>query len=200
MIKSVIFDIGRVLLRFEPKDYLYKLYGRGEKSERLYNIVFGSKTWLDLDRGTVSYDDAIKIMASECNSLSREIEYLIHNWIEIMTPIEESINLLKEIKTKGYNTFVLSNYHKEAFETVYSKYDFFRLFDGMFISSHYGLLKPEKEIYEKMLQKFSLNPTECFFIDDTPVNISASKELGIEGVVFKNPQLLRQDLRSLNIL
>jgi putative hydrolase of the HAD superfamily len=139
-------------------------------------------------------------MASECNSLSREIEYLIHNWIEIMTPIEESINLLKEIKTKGYNTFVLSNYHKEAFETVYSKYDFFRLFDGMFISSHYGLLKPEKEIYEKMLQKFSLNPTECFFIDDTPVNISASKELGIEGVVFKNPQLLRQDLRSLNIL
>ena len=71
MIKSAIFDLGRVLLTFEPEDYLHELYGKGEKSQILYQSVFGSKIWLDLDRGTVNYEDAVRIMASECKSYAK---------------------------------------------------------------------------------------------------------------------------------
>ena len=68
MIKSAIFDLGRVLLTFEPEDYLHELYGKGEKSQILYQSVFGSKIWLDLDR-ELHYEDAVRIMASECKKL-----------------------------------------------------------------------------------------------------------------------------------
>lgn len=199
MKKSIIFDLGRVLLTFEPEDYLHELYGEGEKAKILYKTVFGSKTWLDLDRGTIDNEGAIKAMTNERSDLAEEIRYLINNWIEIMIPIEGSVKLLQELKLKGYKLFMLSNFHKEAYDTVFSKYSFFKLFDGIFISSHYGLLKPEGEIYLRMLEEFSLSPEECLFIDDTPVNISAAKDLGIEGIVFTDPLSLRQELKKYNI-
>lgn len=200
MIKSVIFDLGRVLLTFEPMKYLNKLYGNTEKAEKLYNAVFGSKIWLDLDRGIISDEDAIMEMTCEYSDYADEIRFLIRNWVEMMEPVEESVKILEELKLKGYNLFLLSNFHRTAFEKVSGEYSFFRLFDGMLISSHYGLLKPEREIYLKMLQKFSLNPRECLFIDDTPVNIISAKELGIEGIVFTDPQSLKQELTKLSIL
>lgn len=200
MIRSIIFDLGRVLLTFEPVDFLHKLYGKGEKAQILYKAVFGSKTWFDLDRGTVNYEDAIRIITEEYGDYAEEVRYLLYNWVEIMTPIEDNLKLLNGLKLKGYNLYLLSNFHREAYDRVFSKYSFFKYFDGIFISSHYGLLKPEQEIYTKMLQEFSLDPAECIFIDDTPVNISAAKELGIEGIVFTDPESLKQELIKLKIL
>jgi len=200
MINSIIFDLGRVLLTFEPVEYLHKLYGRGEKSQALYKAVFGSKTWLDLDRGTVNNEDAIRIMTGECSEYADEIRYLMNNWLEIVEPIEANLVLLNEFKEKGYKLFLLSNFHREAFDMVFKKFDFFGIFNGIFISSHYGLLKPEREIYVKMLREFSLNPHECIFIDDSPANISAAKELGIEGIVFTDPETLRQELIKYKVL
>ncbi|NLX76226.1 MAG: HAD family phosphatase [Clostridiaceae bacterium] len=200
MIKSIIFDLGRVLLTFEPEDYVYRLYGKGEKARILYKAVFGSKTWLDLDRGTVDYGEAVRIMSADCEDYAKDIEYLLYNWVEIMMPIEENVDLLKELKMKGYNLYLLSNFHEKAFGRVFEKYGFFELFDGIFISSHYRLLKPEREIYQEMLEKFSLNPDECIFIDDTPANVSAAEELGIKGIVFRDPESLRQELKNHEIL
>lgn len=200
MVKSLIFDLGRVLLTFEPKEYLQKLYGQGEKSQMMYRAVFGSKTWLELDRGTVDYEDAIRIMSGECGIYAAEIRDIMYNWLEIMVPIEENLKLLDELKEKGYKLFLLSNFHREAFDKVFSKYGFFRIFDGIFISSHHRLLKPDRDIYVKMLREFSLNPAECIFIDDSPENISAAKELGIEGIVFTDPASLREDLIKHKIL
>jgi len=200
MIKSVIFDLGRVLLTFEPVDYLHSLYGRGEKAEILYKAVFGSKTWLDLDMGTVDYEEAKRIISGEFRQFTEDINYLLDNWVEIMEPVEENIKILKELKLNGLRTYLLSNFHREAYDKVLSKYDFFELFDGLFISSHYGLLKPEREIYVKMLKDFSLNPSECVFIDDTPDNIASATELGIKGIVYTDPESLRQELKKLGVL
>mgnify|MGYP000887915254 FL=1 len=200
MIESVIFDLGRVLLSFEPEEYLAELYGKGDKSRILYKAVFGSKTWIELDRGTVSYDEAKRIMAGEFSQYAEDINYLMDNWMEIMTPIEDNVRLLEELKKRGLKTFILSNFHREAYDRVYSKYEFFRLFDGIFISSQYGLLKPEREIYVRMLQIFSLDPAECIFIDDTPANIAAAKEIGINGIVFTDPASLRYELKKLKVL
>ena len=125
MIKSIIFDLGRVLLTFEPEDYVYRLYGKGEKARILYKAVFGSKTWLDLDRGTVDYGEAVRIMSADCEDYAKDIEYLLYNWVEIMMPIEENVDLLKELKMKGYNLYLLSNFHEKAFGRVFEKYGFF---------------------------------------------------------------------------
>ncbi|AGC69629.1 HAD-superfamily hydrolase, subfamily IA, variant 3 [Thermoclostridium stercorarium subsp. stercorarium DSM 8532] len=200
MIKSVIFDLGRVLLTFEPVEYLNKLYGNGEKARILYNAVFGSKTWLDLDRGTIDYEKAKRVMASEFANYAEDIDFLMDNWVEIMAPIEDNIAILKELRLKGFKLFLLSNFHREAYDRVSKKYDFFKLFDGIFISSHYGLLKPEREIFLTMLNKFLLAPSECIFIDDTQINVSAAEELGITGIVYTEPQRLRQKLEELKIL
>lgn len=200
MVKSVIFDLGRVLLTFEPEEYLIRLYGNGEKARILYKAVFGSKTWIDLDRGTVGYDEAIDIMSKKYSRYTEDIAYIMHNWVEIMKPVEENIKLLKDLKLKDFSLFLLSNFHKEAYDKVFGKYAFFQLFDGIFISSHHKLLKPAREIYVKMLQMFSLNPAECIFIDDTRENVSAAEELGITGILYTGPEELQKELRNLRIL
>ena len=85
-----------------------------------------------------------------------------------MTPIEDNVELLKELKMKGYNLFFCRIFIKRH-TTRFSGNTVFSNFSTVFLySSYYGLLKPEREIYVKMLQKFSLNPAECIFIDDTP--------------------------------
>ena len=169
-IKNIVFDLGRVLIKFEPKEYTEKNIPE-EKREAFYNGIFDSDEWQMLDRGTLSYEDAKKIFKERVSGVDKEIDRLFDaDLFEILHPIEENVKLLPELKKK-YNLYILSNFHQPAFEHIFKKYDFFRLFDGHTVSCYYYLLKPEKEIYDTLIEKFNLIPEETVFIDDTKVNI-----------------------------
>ena len=143
-IKNIVFDLGRVLIKFEPKEYTEKNVPE-EKREAFYNGIFGSDEWQMLDRGTLSYEDAKKIFKERVSGVDKEIDRLFDaDLFEILQPIEENVKLLPELKKK-YNLYILSNFHQPAFEHIFKKYDFFRLFDGHTVSCYYYLLKPEKK-------------------------------------------------------
>ena len=114
---------------------------------------------------------------------------------EILQPIEENVKLLPKLKEK-YNLYILSNFHQPAFEHIFKKYDFFRLFDGHTVSCYYYLLKPEKEIYDTLIDKFNLIPEETVFIDDTKVNIDACEKEGIRGIHLPDYTELKQKLEE----
>ena len=194
-IKNIVFDLGRVLIKFEPKEYIEQNIPE-EKREGFYNGIFGSAEWLMLDRGTLSYEDAKKIFKERVPGADKQIDRLFDaDLFEILQPIEENVKLLPKLKEK-YNLYILSNFHQPAFEHIFKKYDFFRLFDGHTVSCYYYLLKPEKEIYDTLIDKFNLIPEETVFIDDTKVNIDACEKEGIRGIHLPDYTELKQKLEE----
>ena len=194
-IKNIVFDLGRVLIKFEPKEYIEQNVPE-EKREDFYNGIFGSTEWLMLDRGTLSYEDAKKIFKERVPGADKQIDRLFDvDLFEILQPIEENVKLLPKLKEK-YNLYILSNFHQPAFEHIFKKYDFFRLFDGHTVSCYYYLLKPEKEIYDTLIDKFNLIPEETVFIDDTKVNIDACEKEGIRGIHLPDYTELKQQMEE----
>ncbi len=199
MIKNIVFDLGRVLLKFEPIEYLKSIYKNEDKVQLLYNNVFACKEWLDLDRGIISNGEAIQIMSERVPNEKADIEHILKNWVDILTPINGSIEILKILKQKGYNIYLLSNFHKDAFNKVFEEFDFFKCFNGKVVSSDVFLLKPDKEIFIKLCKKYDLKPQESIFIDDTLVNVKAAEEVGFKGIQFICPEQAAVGLKEFGV-
>lgn len=198
MIENIIFDLGNVLLNFDPKGYV-KSKITEEKVEEIYKDIFQSDEWPMLDRGTISeYDAKINIINRNIEN-EQLINIVFENWYDILTPIESSVDVLKGLKQKGYNVYYLSNFHLAAFEHITKKYDFFECFDGGVVSYKENLLKPEKEIYEKIIDKYNLQPNQTLFIDDMKENVNAAIKSGLKGILLENPKDLRMKLEEFNI-
>lgn len=200
MYKNIIFDIGNVLLSFEPKEYMKtKIKIREENIEKLFKEIFLSEEWLMLDRGTIEEPMAIERIIERNAELSEDIKTVFKDWYSILVPIPKTVELLKSLKSKGYNIYYLSNFHDLAFKDVTNKNEFFNLFDGGVVSYEEKLLKPEEEIYKRLIERYNLIPEETIFVDDTKVNVEAAKKLGIRAFVFESPEKFEEDLRKLNI-
>lgn len=198
MIKNIVFDIGNVLLNFEPKEYVRSKVIE-EKVEEIYESIFKSEEWPMLDRGTITES------AAKANIIKRKIENeefinaVFQDWYAILSPIESSVDILKKLKENGYKLFYLSNFHLAAFEYVNKNHDFFELFDGGIVSYKEKLLKPEKEIYDKILDTYKLEPSETIFIDDTEENVIAARKHSIHGIVLKDPKDLKALLNEFKV-
>ena len=103
------------------------------------------------------------------------------------------------MKKKGYNLFVLSNFHRPAFEQVQKEWEFFDEFDGGVISCYCHLLKPNQRIYELLLARYGLIPEETLFIDDTKINVEKAEKIGMEGIYLDLPEMLEKLLKKKGI-
>ena len=199
MIKNIIFDLGNVLIRFKPEEFVNKNIKK-EYREKFFNAVFKGQEWADLDRGVLEYSDAVKIFSEKIPECSSEIKKLFDNYIlDVLEPIEKNIEIMKSLKGK-YKLFVLSNFHYPAFDYIFKNWEFFKYFDGKVVSGHCKLLKPEKKIYELLCLTYSLKPNECVFIDDTKVNIEAAEEFGINGIHLTDINILEEKLKENNLI
>ena len=182
---NVIFDVGNVLVAFDPDAILQELFPvDAAKRALLKNVVFRSPIWAMLDRGTITRADAASAMAALHPEYLEDVRYVLSNWDDLKVTIDEGIRTLKACKAHGKKCYVLSNYHDEAFAFVRKKFDFFGLFDGFVVSADIHLLKPAPEIFHYLLDKFALDGARSVFIDDTPANIEGAMHCGIEGVCF----------------
>lgn len=197
MIKNVIFDLGNVLLSYDPRGYLEKKYDDEKLINKLFNSVFKSEEWVELDRGSISQQEAVEIL-TERHGFGSELSDIFKDWREILQPIKGSIEILEKLKDRGYNLYVLSNFHLEAFKVV-SNYKFFNNFDGLVISAEINAVKPEPEIYRYLLANYAISPEETVFIDDMKANLLGAENFGIKTIRFKNPVQLRGDLQELGV-
>ncbi|WP_028044500.1 HAD family hydrolase [Candidatus Stoquefichus massiliensis] len=197
--KNIIFDIGNVLLRFQPRDYLKQFYDQ-ETVNELMGRLFASDEWIELDRGTMMIHDVIEILTKRHPQYSEEITFVLNHWTDMMTPIVENVKIAYQLKEKGYSLYLLSNFHLEAIETMFHKYDFFKIFDGKIISAHVHCIKPDHQIYQLLIDKYALAPKESVFIDDSFMNANTADELGITGIYLPYEESLEEKLKALHIL
>ncbi|MDF2540491.1 MAG: family phosphatase [Herbinix sp.] len=200
MIKNIIFDIGNVLVSYRPVDYMKQLDFEEEERNAILEAIFQSKYWLELDRGTLTQEEAVDKFCELAPSKEQGIKKVMEHWMDMLVPMPETIAIFKELKARGYKLFVLSNYHKAAYARIVSENDFFTLLDGKTISYEVNLIKPEKEIYERIIEDHNLLAEETLFIDDTKANIEGARLCNIRTYLFESPELFKEYLISHQIL
>ena len=198
MYKNVIFDLGNVLLDFNPRGYLKNKIS-DDKLEDVFKAIFSSEEWVMLDRGTITEKEAINNIISRNSTYINEINLAFDNWYDLLKPIEETVEILMSLKENGYKIYYLSNFHELAFGEVTNKNKFFELFDGGVVSYAEKLIKPEEEIYKLILERYKLNPNESIFVDDMEANVEGANKVGIKTILFKGPKELKEELNNLKV-
>lgn len=195
MIKNIIFDIGNVILSFN-RDFLLSNFYRGSEYEFIKEVLFRDWEKLDEDLLTLKEykDNVLKELPKRLHAPAIGV---LDNWEYYMTYTKGIIPLIFELKQKGYKLYILSNMTRHFIERDY-KFPILSEFDGIVYSALIKMVKPNDEIYEYVLKKFNLNPTECLFIDDTKKNLTAAARFKIETFHFQNNvQELREFISTL---
>jgi putative hydrolase of the HAD superfamily len=183
MIRNIVFDLGNVLLNFRPADYLESKNYPEEIRTLMLKDIFGSIEWLLIDDGKLSVPDAIDLISGN-SSLSRaEIVSLFDKRTEMLSPIGGNIKLLPGLKEAGFKLYFLSNFPLDIFEEVKNSNSFFRYFEGGLISAAAGCSKPHREIYDMLIRKYDLKPSECLYVDDLAPNVGTAVSLGMKGLI-----------------
>ena len=183
MIKNIVFDLGNVLISFRPSEYFDKKQYPENIKARILSDIFASKEWLMLDNGELTTAEVIESIASRSSLRKDEIAYIFNLRTELMYPLDQNVRLLPELKKQGFRLYFLSNFPADIFEEIRSGYYFFKYFDGGVISAEVKVSKPDNRIYYALLEKYSLAPEECLFIDDIEVNVKAGEAVGMKGLV-----------------
>jgi len=183
MIKNIVFDLGNVLISFRPSEYLDKKDYPENIKAKILSDIFASNEWLMLDNGEINTRQAIKSIASKSSLNKDEIAHIFNLRNEIIFPLDQNVRLLPGLKEQGFKLYFLSNFPLDLFEEVKTGYYFFKYFDGGVISSEAKVSKPDKRIYEILLEKYSLAADECLFIDDIEINVKSAELIGMKGLV-----------------
>lgn len=180
--KNVIFDFGNVIGKFDGRYILEQFCSSREDYELLFPIVYAD--WAELDKGTIDYDEYIeKTVSLAPKRLENTVRSFFRGWPEHVHPIQETLNLISELHQKNVPTYLLSN-APVYFAEWAVRYTFLEHFHGLVFSGPLKMAKPDPGIYQYLFETFSLDPKECFFIDDLEKNIAAGKALGMDGIVF----------------
>lgn len=198
MIKNILFDMGGVLLDFDPNKFVARLDLNAADSEILIREVFHSWEWVALDRGSMSEEDALDAMCARIpERLHAAARDVFEHWDEQRAPYPGSYELAEELSRKGYNLCLLSNagVRHARYWPKLPVSEFFG--ERLMVSYQWKLLKPEAAFYEKAFELLHLDRSECVFIDDNSVNVEAAQRLGLESIVYHgDAQLLRERLRE----
>lgn len=200
MIKNIIFDIGGVLVSFEP-DRVFREMGLPEEEVQiLYQHTAKSPYWKELDRGVLPKEEVFQTMVNTMPQAYRKdaMEFFTKRIPEAVTSFDYSADWLKGLKERGYNIYLLTNYPEWLFETHWKKgFTFVPYVDGKIVSGKVKLIKPDHAIYETIIKKYSLNPAESVFIDDVKENVQAAKETGLNAIQFTNINDVKNQLEKL---
>lgn len=201
MIKNIVFDMGNVLFAFKPSEYVRRLGYTGRDAEVLETEVFVTPEWCAMDRGTLSPQEAVKVLEPHLpEHLRAAVEPLVCHWWEgELMPVPGMGQLIQELKDSGYGIYLLSNASRDIYQ-YFHRLPAAGCFDGMLVSADWLLSKPQHEIYEKLYERFSLTPDECFFVDDRIDNVEVARLTGMHATTFRgNLSRLRREMQAAGI-
>ena len=187
--KNILFDMGNVLVTYNP-EWVIRHYTEDEELIReVKNIVFNSQEWLLLDAGLIEEEKAERNWMERLSSdKARELAHLsFQNWhLYNMKVIPGTAEIIRALKENGKEIYLLSNASMRLLSIYKEVIPAVECFSGIFYSAAHKCVKPQDIIYERFLKEYSLKPSDCFFIDDLEENISAAKAVGISGAVMKS--------------
>jgi 2-haloacid dehalogenase len=201
MINTIIFDLGGVLIDWNP-DYLYeKIFSDPEQRKWFYENVC-TPDWNEEQDAGRGLQKATELLISQFPEHEENIRHYYGRWTEMLKgPIQGTVEVFKELKDSGrYKIYALTNWSQETFPVALERFDFLHWFDGRLVSGEEMTRKPFPDIYEKLIQRFSIDPTKALFTDDNLRNLKPAEEIGMKTIHFINPDQFRIELVKLGLL
>ena len=185
MVRNIVFDMGNVLIRFDPEEFIRRENITDPEDRKLVmNELFLSVEWAQMDSGILTEETAEPfIMKRFPERLHPQVRNLLYNWAIPRAEIAGMKELVIRLKEAGYRIYLLSN-ASAGQHRYWPLVPVSRYMDGELISCDVKTVKPMWEIYHLFTDRFGLNPEECLFIDDTPQNVAAAIACGWQGIVF----------------
>ncbi|HYH05158.1 MAG TPA: HAD family phosphatase [Bacillota bacterium] len=199
MIKNIVFDMGNVMIEFNPIHYLSDIIEDPSVVEKVYQEMFCNMEWQELDRGAISEAEALASISTRIPEYTGYVKQVMTTWFNKLKPIEGMYELVQDLKQRGYRIYLLSNASPRIYEYM-DNIPAFQFFDGYLISCDIKVNKPDQEIYESLMRKYQLIANECIFIDDLPQNIEGAKSVGWQGYVFNGAADLKRFFKEQHIL
>jgi len=200
MKKTIVFDLGGVLLDWNPR-YLYsQLFPDLEELDYFLEEVC-SPAWNAQMDASKPFQEAIDELIPQHPAYSEQIQAYFTRWKEMMGgTIPGAVDILRELKYQGRPLAALSNWSTETFPKVKEDYEFLEWFDPLILSGELGVAKPDPEIFNHLLQELQVRAENCLFIDDSSENIREAERQGFDTIHFKSPELLREELIDRKLL
>ena len=198
-VEAVVFDLGNVLIPFNPR-WLFRKLLRDEASIDRFFAETDFDAWnTAMDAGR-RFADGIAAHSRRFPHYRALFEAFFERWHEtIGEPIAESVEMLRSLRQNGIRTFALTNFSVETYPLAVARFSFLSEFDGTVVSGEEGIVKPDPEIYERLLQRYSITAARAVFIDDRLENVEAARRLGLHGIHFVEPHAVRAELRGLRL-
>lgn len=200
-IDAIIFDLGGVLVDWNPAYLFDKLFEDEEKKNYFFNHIC-TLDWNEQQDAGRPIKEATEILVAQHPEWKDYIEAYYSRWTEMLGgPIHDTVEIFRELKQSGkYKLYALTNWSGELFPIALELYEFLHWFDGRVVSGDEKMRKPFPEFYQLILDRFQLTPEETLFIDDNLRNIKAAEEMNIQCIRFESPEQLRNDLTVRGIL
>lgn len=195
-IKNIVFDFGGVLVDWNPR-HLYKSHFQDTNEMELFLKNICTEEWnIEQDRGR-SLSEATIELQKKFPEHSASISLFYDKWeVMLKGEIPGTVAILHKLKEK-YTLYGLTNWSSETIDIAYKRFSFFQEFEGIVVSGTEKLIKPDKRIFQLLLDRYSIKAEESIFIDDNLNNIKAAKELGFYAIHFENPTQLVTDLSTI---
>lgn len=197
--KGVIFDLGGVVVEWDPMLLYRKLFAREDEArEFLANIC--TPAWNEKQDAGRTLAEATAELVTRHPQWEPQIRAFYDRWIEMIGgPVPGTLEVIQDLKKAGIRLFALSNWSRETFPRVRDRFEAFWLFEHIVVSGHHGCAKPDARLYEIALERFGMPAHELVFVDDSPRNVAGAEAAGIRGLPFTGAAQLRRDLQRLGV-
>jgi 2-haloacid dehalogenase len=201
MIDAVIFDLGGVLIDWNPR-YLYrKIFAGNEERMEYFLTHVANHHWNERQDAGRLFSEAVAELSTQYPEFKDEICAYQERWHEMLKgPIHETVQILKELQEAGVALYALTNWSAETFPVAQQRFDFLSWFKDVGLSGAEKMKKPDPRFYQLLLKRNHLQPERCLFIDDVQVNVEGARAVGLQSLQFTGAENLRKDLVVRKIL
>lgn len=201
MINTIIFDLGAVLIDWNPH-YMYRTLFTDEQEMKNFLATVCTSDWNEEQDAGRSLQEGTDILVAQFPEHEANIRAFYGRWEEMLgEPFHGTVELFRRLKASGkYKIYALTNWSAETFPLAVERYEFLNWFDGVVVSGTEKMRKPTLEFYQILIDRYEVNPQEALFIDDNYRNIVAAEKVGIKSIHFTSSERLEKELEDLKLL
>lgn len=197
---NVVFDIGNVLVQWEPRALYRKIFATEAEVEWFITNVCNHVWNLEQDRGR-SFAEAVREATARFPEHAEAIAAYDLRWHEtVLGPIDGTVAILQELQARGTPLYAITNFNQDKFRETLQRFPFLAAFRDIVVSGDERLLKPDAAIYRVLLERNGLDASSCVFIDDSVKNVTGAEAVGMKAIHFTTPAALRSELVGMGLL
>lgn len=201
-VNTIIWDLGGVLIDWNPRYVFHETYFESEEKREYFFKHICSNDWNEEQDAGRSIVEATQELVKQFPEWETAIRDYYGHWTEMLKgPIAETVDIFRRLKRSGnYKMYALTNWQANLFDIALVRYDFLHWFDGRVVSGEEKTRKPFPDFYQRLLDRYQVDPAKALFIDDNLRNVKAAEELGIPSVHFQSADQLKEFLSQLNLI